>query len=399
MPWLWRWPALLLLLVQLQQAFTADTDFDRIQAMKAENPRLRVIVALGGTSIKSTSFAQVTSTKAAVANFSEQVVDFLRTRRMDGVEVDWRWPGEDGGSKDRDDLTLLIKTLRASLDELDDEHNRVKREGETDAETTATTELTIAAETDTAETVTDETVTDETATNETDTDETVFDEAATEKTVTDETATGGTSAPETGYAAAPASLSPGFDLTKMIGNFFSYAMGTSHGQSDNNHITPDLRREDEVRLPTSTTNIRSLPSPLPPSSSAPPSSSMQDNFEGDAGLGRSGRRGSVRFTDYYASSSAVGVRATSSAERPSSVPSEGWTWPTEGAAPREDAPKRPLLLLHLPSRPELLAKGYDLKKLASLVDMFSLGTDNLTSPRRPLNQTCHHARLMGVAWS
>jgi hypothetical protein len=101
---------------------------------------------------------------------------------------------------------------------LDDEHNRVKREGETGAETTATTELTMAAETDTAETVTDETVTDETAT-----DETVTDETATDKTATDETAAERTSAPETGYAAAPALLSGGFDLTKMIVNFLSYA--------------------------------------------------------------------------------------------------------------------------------------------------------------------------------
>ncbi|KAF2350957.1 Glycoside hydrolase family 18 catalytic domain [Trinorchestia longiramus] len=176
--------------------------------MKLKNPNLRTIVSVGGSSVKAESFERIVSTKSSISNFTDNIVDFLQTKDMDGVEVDWQWPGQRGGSKDRNDLTLLMKSLRVALDDLSQEHKVKKREAETTEPNTSSAPASSATETATDETVQ------------------LIGDGETAFTTFYETGHGATDSTvpvETGKAPAPGTLSPGFDLTNMIGNFLSYA--------------------------------------------------------------------------------------------------------------------------------------------------------------------------------
>ncbi|XP_046444765.1 flocculation protein FLO11-like isoform X8 [Daphnia pulex] len=55
---------------------------------------------------------------------------------------------------------------------------------------------------------------------------------------------------------------------------------------------------------------------------------------------------------------------------------------------------RPLILLRLPTSPEQLVKGFDLKPLARTVDLFVVSTHNIEDAS---NATYHHSRLMGIS--
>ncbi|KAG7175704.1 Chitotriosidase-1-like 6, partial [Homarus americanus] len=58
-----------------------------------------------------------------------------------------------------------------------------------------------------------------------------------------------------------------------------------------------------------------------------------------------------------------------------------------------------LLMMTVAPYPEYIVKGYDLKALTKIVDLFSLPTHNLTSQHRgdTKMETYHHSRLMGVS--
>ena len=77
--------------------------------MKTNNTNLRLILSLGGSSIKSEAFEAIAASKQALAEFAESVTQFMQDKEFDGVEVDWRWPGQTGGSKTKDGLNKLIK--------------------------------------------------------------------------------------------------------------------------------------------------------------------------------------------------------------------------------------------------------------------------------------------------
>lgn len=57
---------------------------------------------------------------------------------------------------------------------------------------------------------------------------------------------------------------------------------------------------------------------------------------------------------------------------------------------------RPSILLRLPTSTESLVKGYDLKPLSKTVDLFVVGTHNITD-LSTANSTFHHSRLMGTS--
>lgn len=59
--------------------------------------------------MKAQAFELISSSKQTVANFSEEITAFVQEKNFDGIEIDWQWPGQKGGSKDRDQLTLLVK--------------------------------------------------------------------------------------------------------------------------------------------------------------------------------------------------------------------------------------------------------------------------------------------------
>lgn len=89
-------------------------------ALRDRNPGLKVLLAVGGWGW-SDHFSDVAFTEAGRARFAETALALVRTHRLDGVDVDWEYPGQPGAGnphrpEDRETFTLLLAETRAALD-------------------------------------------------------------------------------------------------------------------------------------------------------------------------------------------------------------------------------------------------------------------------------------------
>jgi chitinase len=95
----------------------------RLIALKAANPRLKIVVSVGGWSVGG--FSEAASTAASRQRFATSAAQLLAANNADGLDVDWEYPGHsESGIKsspqDRENFTLLLQTLRATLDQVGD---------------------------------------------------------------------------------------------------------------------------------------------------------------------------------------------------------------------------------------------------------------------------------------
>ena len=96
------------------------TDDDRnlaaLVALKQENPSLTVLVSVGGW-LWSGNFSDIALTKTSRDLFIESVVEFINRNHLDGLDIDWEYPGLVGAGnhfrpEDKQNYTLLLKELR-----------------------------------------------------------------------------------------------------------------------------------------------------------------------------------------------------------------------------------------------------------------------------------------------
>lgn len=104
--------------VSLADAAT-ETHLRRLVALKTGNPRLKVIISVGGWEAEGFSDAALTETSRAV--FADSALELVRNYSLDGVDIDWEYPGQGVAgikyrAEDRHNFTLLLKALRDKLD-------------------------------------------------------------------------------------------------------------------------------------------------------------------------------------------------------------------------------------------------------------------------------------------
>jgi chitinase len=91
----------------------------QLVALKARNPRLKILLSVGGWTADGFSDAAV-SAESRLA-FANSAVALLREHSLDGIDLDWEYPGQDvAGIKarpeDEQNFTLMLRTMRARLD-------------------------------------------------------------------------------------------------------------------------------------------------------------------------------------------------------------------------------------------------------------------------------------------
>ncbi len=96
-------------------------------ALKAQNPELKVIVSVGGW--EAEGFSDAALTEASRDTFAQSAVELIREHGVDGIDLDWEYPGQGiAGIKyrpeDKQNFTLLLKTVREHLDAASDAANR-----------------------------------------------------------------------------------------------------------------------------------------------------------------------------------------------------------------------------------------------------------------------------------
>jgi len=100
----------------------------QLQALKARNAALKIIVSVGGWGADNFSDAAVD--EASREKFALSAVDLVKRYALDGIDLDWEYPGQAGPgikyrTEDKENFTLLLKAVRQHLDTLSDERHRL----------------------------------------------------------------------------------------------------------------------------------------------------------------------------------------------------------------------------------------------------------------------------------
>jgi chitinase len=113
-------------LVELEDP-DAPAHLAQLQALKARNRDLKIIVSVGGWG--ADFFSDAALTDASRCRFAESAMNLLKRYALDGIDLDWEYPGQPGPgiifrAEDKENFTLLLKTLREELDMLSDARHR-----------------------------------------------------------------------------------------------------------------------------------------------------------------------------------------------------------------------------------------------------------------------------------
>jgi chitinase len=96
-----------------------DQNLAKLVALKQRNPSLTVLVSVGGWEW-SGNFSDVALTKASRDVFIASVTNYIERHQLDGLDIDWEYPGQAGSTnhfrrEDKQNFTLLLKELRTSF--------------------------------------------------------------------------------------------------------------------------------------------------------------------------------------------------------------------------------------------------------------------------------------------
>ena len=105
-----------------------EANFATLVSLKQQNPTLGVLVSVGGW-LWSRNFSDMVLTKQSRSRFIESVVEFVDRYKLDGLDIDWEYPGMIGAGnrfrpEDQRNYTLLLKELRGRFNR---EQNRLGR--------------------------------------------------------------------------------------------------------------------------------------------------------------------------------------------------------------------------------------------------------------------------------
>ncbi|CAN8029345.1 unnamed protein product, partial [Ixodes persulcatus] len=92
--------------------------YRKFNDLKLQNRDLKTIIAVGGWNEGSEKYSNMSSTAEGRKRFVESVLEFLDRHGFDGLDLNWQYPSQSGGSpEDRENHALLLRELRTALDQ------------------------------------------------------------------------------------------------------------------------------------------------------------------------------------------------------------------------------------------------------------------------------------------
>jgi chitinase len=110
---------------------TDSTNFRKLNLLKGQNPDLKILISIGGWAW-SENFSDAVLTDASRKAFAKSSVDIIKKYGLDGVDIDWEYPGmmgEEGNvfrPEDKENFTLMFKAIRDELNVLEKETSQKK---------------------------------------------------------------------------------------------------------------------------------------------------------------------------------------------------------------------------------------------------------------------------------
>lgn len=100
---------------------TATTALVGLNALKTDNPDLKLLLSVGGWG--SGNFSEAAASDAARTAFAESAARLVVQHRLDGIDIDWEYPtlpgpGISHSPADRDNFTRMLQAVRDRLDAL-----------------------------------------------------------------------------------------------------------------------------------------------------------------------------------------------------------------------------------------------------------------------------------------
>jgi chitinase len=105
-----------------------DQNLAFLVALKQQNPSLTVLTSVGGW-LWSGAFSDMALTPQSRAIFIQSVADYVTKHQLDGLDVDWEFPGMQGVTnhfrpEDKQNYTSLLRELRSRFNKLEKELGR-----------------------------------------------------------------------------------------------------------------------------------------------------------------------------------------------------------------------------------------------------------------------------------
>jgi chitinase len=96
-----------------------EENFAFLTALRKQNPHLTILVSVGGW-LWSGGFSDMALTHNSRARFIRSAVDFLTRYHLDGLDIDWEYPGMAGSTnafrpEDKQNYTALLSELRTAF--------------------------------------------------------------------------------------------------------------------------------------------------------------------------------------------------------------------------------------------------------------------------------------------
>ena len=95
-------------------------NFALLRSLRNTNPNLTILVSVGGW-LWSTNFSDMALTRESRTVFEDSVMQFLTRHDLDGLDIDWEYPGLPGSghpfrAEDKQNFTSLVRELRERFD-------------------------------------------------------------------------------------------------------------------------------------------------------------------------------------------------------------------------------------------------------------------------------------------
>ena len=106
---------------RIVEGFARDAEnFKLLADLRRRHPHLQILISVGGWTW-SGNFSDAALTAESRRRFTDSAIEFVRRHDIDGVDIDWEYPGLRGNNnvhrpEDRENFTAMMMELRQALD-------------------------------------------------------------------------------------------------------------------------------------------------------------------------------------------------------------------------------------------------------------------------------------------